>query len=387
MPSYSKLDDLIALAREPSSARRRELLREVTDLFFSASGPHGPEEMALFDGVLTQLSEEMEEVVRAELGARFADAPSAPAGLVRSLANDESVAVAEQVLARSPDLTEADLLQVARTRGQEHLRVLSHRSDLSERVSDTVVARGDDETLGVLLRNADAPLSRQAAEAVVDRAAKNPALHQAVVDRQTLPIDLLNEMYFLVESRLRERILARNAGLDPGALEAALAIGRQKVAERDGSLPSDYGAAVAHVNTLRATGKLTPSVLAALLRHGERTRFIVALSELAEIDFHTTKRIIDRQQIDALAIISKAADFDRSLFLTFAVLILEPGKGMEHANDYGQRYAELPRDAAQRTLRFWRMRRQTGDVAARPAMSPPPEAGDRGLSSPRRPRP
>jgi uncharacterized protein (DUF2336 family) len=359
----SKLDDLIALAREPSSARRRELLREVTDLFFSASGPHGPEEMSLFDGVLTTLATEMEEAVRAELSGRIADSEVPPPGLARALAQDESFSVAAPVLAASP-LSEADLLDVARSRGQEHLRAISGRTDLSEAVSDTVVERGDDVTLGVLLRNAEAPLSRQAAETVVDRAANNPELHQAVIDRQTLPIDLLNEMYFVVEARLRESIMARNAAIDPEALEAALAAGRLKMAERDGTMPSDYAAAVAHVRKLKATGAMTPSTLAALLRHGERTRFVAALSELSEIDFHTARRIIDRQELDALAIICKAADFDRALFLTFAVLILEPGKGMSVAEDYGRRYIELPRDAAQRTLRFWRMRRQTGDVAA-----------------------
>jgi uncharacterized protein (DUF2336 family) len=364
MPSPSKLDELIALAKEPSSARRRELLRELTDLFFSPTGPHGPQELALFDGVLTAIAEEMEEAVRAELSLRFADVETAPHDLVRSLAQDESFQVAAPVLAHSAALSEADLLDVARSRGQEHLRAISGRPDLSEAIADTVVARGDDVTLSVLLRNVDAPLSRQAAEAVVDRASANPALHEAVIDRHTLPIDLLNEMYFVVEARLRESITARNAEIDPQALEEALAAGRVKLAEKDGTLPSDYTQAVVHVRRLRQTGAMTPSTLAALLRHGERTRFIVALSELSDIDFHTAKRIIDRQEIDALAIICKAADFDRALFLTFAVLVLDPGKGMGVAEEYGKRYAELPRDAAQRTLRFWRMRRQTGDVAA-----------------------
>jgi uncharacterized protein (DUF2336 family) len=364
MAAHSKLDDLIHLAREPSSERRRELLREVTDLFFSASGPHGPAEMALFDGVLSKLAQDMEEEVRSELAERFSTAPAGPANLMSRLATDESIAVAAPVLTRSNALTEADLLKVARTRGQEHLRALSQRADLSETVSDTVVARGDDTTLGVLLRNPEAPLSRRAAEAVVDRAVKNPELHEAVIDRQTLPMDLLNEMYFVVEARLREQITARNADLDPAELEAALAAGRRRLALRDGTLPSDYDEAVAHVRDLRASGSITPSTLAALLRHGERTRFVVALSELSEIDFHTTKRIIDRQDLDALAIICKAADFDRALFLTFAILILDPGKGMNAAEDYGRRYAELPRELALRTLRFWRMRRSTGDVAA-----------------------
>jgi uncharacterized protein (DUF2336 family) len=364
MPSASKLDELIALAREPSSERRRELLREVTDLFFSTSGPHGPQEMSLFDGVLSTLSAEMEEHVRAELSERIAEAEVAPAELVRGLAQDPSVAVAGPVLAGSTSLTEDDLLEVARTRGQAHLRLISSRADLSEAVSDTVVERGDDETLGVLLRNAEAPLSRQAAETVVDRAVNNPALHGAVVDRQTLPIDLLNEMYFVVEAQLRERILARNAEIDPAQLEEALANSRLKLAARDGAMPSDYADAVAHVRALKAKGGMTPSVLASLLRHGERTRFVVALSELSGVDFHTARRIIDTQSLDALAIICKASGFDRALFLTFAILILDPAKSMGLAEEYGRRYAELPQDTALRTLRFWRMRRQTGDVAA-----------------------
>ena len=35
--AQSKLQDLIELAREPSSERRRELLREITDLFLAQS--------------------------------------------------------------------------------------------------------------------------------------------------------------------------------------------------------------------------------------------------------------------------------------------------------------------------------------------------------------
>ena len=364
MATPSKLDELIALAKEPSSARRRELLREITDMFFTASGPHGPDELSLFDGVLTVLAKDMEREVRAELAERLSDAAQPPRAVLSNLARDAAIDVAGPVLSRAGGLTEDDLLAVARTQGQDHLRAISGRAGLPEVVSDVVVDRGDDVTLGVLLRNADAPLSRQAAEKVVDRATENPDLHQAVVDRNTLPIDLLNEMYFVVEHRLREKITARNADVDPAALEAALAAGRMRVAAQDGAFPSDYEEARAFVRNLKTRGAVTPASLAGLLRNGQRTKFLVALAELGEIDFHTAKRIVDRQQLDALAVICKAADFDRALFLTFAVLILDPGKGMAIAEEYGRRYIELPREAATRTLRFWRMRRQTGDIAA-----------------------
>ena len=53
------------------------------------------------------------------------------------------------------------------------------------------------------------------------------------------------------------------------------------------------------------------------------------------------------------------------MFLTFAVLILDrEANAMGRAREYGELYEALPRDAAQRTMRFWRIRRQTGDVAA-----------------------
>ena len=359
----AKLQDLIDLAEEPSSTRRRELLREVTDLFFIAPDAHGPREMDLFDDVLLALSSEMESEVQAELSGRMADAERPPRVLLRTLAGSD-IAVAEPLLRRSSALTEDDLLHVVTTQGQAHLRAVSGRAEVSSAISDVIVDRGDDHTLGVLLRNDRAELSRTASEKAVSRAAENPALHAAVVERQALPVDLLNEMYFMVEARLRERITTKNAEIDPVTLDAALEAGRKRLAARDGALPQDFAEAEANVRALKARNAITPTALVSFLRAGERTRFLVALCELTEIDFHTARRIVERKDLDALAIVCKAADFDRALFLTFAVLILDPGQGMAKAETYGRLYADLPKDAALRTMRFWKMRRTTGDVAA-----------------------
>lgn len=358
----SRLHDLIALANEPSSAKRRELLRGVTDMFFEGDG-HNTVEMGLFDDVMSQLAGEMEEAVKVELAQRLGEAPAPPRGLTRTLASD-SIAVAEPIL-RSSALTDEDLLHVARTQGQDHLRAISQRASVSSAVSDAIVARGDDDTLGVLLRNEGAVLSREAHETVVDRAAANPALHEAVIDRHSLPVDLLNEMYFMVEAKLRDRIMEKNAGMDPAMLEAALAAGRKRVAIEDGALPPDHAEAEKEFRTLRAKAKISPQLLANVLRAKKTTLFLVALADLADVDFHTARKILERREMDALSVICKAADFDRSLFLTFALLILEPSdEVMLRARAYGELYAALPRESALRTIRFWRLRRTTGDVAA-----------------------
>ena len=352
----SRLPELIALAQEPSSEKRRALLRELTDHFFGV--PETSEtERALYGDVLNRLASDMETAVRAELAARFADSPRAPASLIRRLSQDEAE-VAAPVLRASPLLTDEDLLNVVRTRGQEHLRAVSERASVSEAVTDVIVERGDDQTLGALLGNGGAALSRKGAEAAVERAKANPDLHAATVDRRDLPPDLLNEMYFVVEARLRQKILEQNARMDPALLEAALSAGRDRVAAVDGALPDDYASASAYVEELRAAGQLTPQMLARFLRSNSRTAFLIALSQLADVDFHTARQIVERQDLDALAVVCRAADLDRALFLTYAVVLLNSdGDAMGKAHLYARMYAELTREAALRTLRFWRARR------------------------------
>jgi uncharacterized protein (DUF2336 family) len=169
----------------------------------------------------------------------------------------------------------------------------------------------------------------------------------------------------MVEAKLRDRIMEKNADMDPATLEAALNAGRKRVAAQDGALPPDHAQAESEFRVLKARGGVTPQALAGMLRGKKSTLFLVALADLADIDFHTARKILERRELDALAVVCRAADFDRALFLTFALLILDPSDDvMGKAKAYGELYAALPREAALRTIRFWRLRRQTGDVAA-----------------------
>jgi uncharacterized protein (DUF2336 family) len=129
----SRLPDLIALANEASSEKRRLLLRELTDHFLGGV-EHSVTETELYGSVLETLSEEMETAVRAELAARFAEAPNAPASLIRRLAEDQ-IDVAGPVLRASTVLTDADLIDVVSRQGQDHMRAVSGRTEVSEAVS------------------------------------------------------------------------------------------------------------------------------------------------------------------------------------------------------------------------------------------------------------
>lgn len=359
----SRLQDLVDLAQEPSPERRYALLRGVTDLFFEEED-HPPRQIAMFDQLMVQLTADMEQAVRAELSIRLAGSRTPPPSIALRLAADH-IAVAAPLLTGSTGLSDNDLIEVARTQGQDHLRAIAQRSNVSTAVSDVIVERSDDDTLALLLRNDGATLSRGAQEAVVDRAAQNPQLHAAVVSRKDVPIDLLNEMYFVVEAELRQHILQRNESIDPDELDAALKAGRQRVAVRDGALPPDYAASERAIRMMKATGEFEPPALAGLLRAKQTTRFLIALAEMADIDFHTARRILERAELDMLAIVCRAADFDRALFLTLVMLIVDTGAGaMGKAGKYGDIYAALPAETARRTVQFWKTRKRPGKTAA-----------------------
>lgn len=356
---------LLQLAKEPSSARRRELLRDVTDLFFcSEAQVHSARESALFAEILCSLAAEMPANVLSEMSVRFASSPSAPGALVRRLANDEAIEVAQPVLCRSTVLSDEDLIQIIQVRSQEHIRAVAERATVSPTVSDVIVEKGDDKTLDTLVRNLGARLSRQAMEKVVDRAHENPALHDGVVNRGDMPLDLLNELYFSVEKRLRTAILKRNTEVDPVELDRALGRARQRLhatAERNSARVIEAQAAV---RAMRKAGELNGKTLLALHRDGKEGHFLCGLAELTGLDYETVRSIMEQRDLDGLAMICRASDIERPLFVSLACLCDGGSDGMRRAEEYGRLYAAVPIEAAQRAIRFYRVRKASGEQAA-----------------------
>jgi len=329
-------------------------MHRVADMYFQFGPRPDDPELGLFDDVLSQLSQEMESKVRAELANRMALAKTPPKGLIRSLAMDETIDVASPILQLSRAVTEDDLIEVASTRSEAHLKAISRRSNLPTTVSDVIVDRGGEGTLEVLLANASANLSREAQERLVDRAMEHPALQSAVVRYAKLPIDLLNEMYFVVEARMRSAILQRNAQIKPEDLDEALKKSRDRVASRKRLPPEDFATAQKTVKAVEVRGTISPNALVGFLRSGDNTAYLIAISKLAGVDFETARTIHERRELDALSIICKAAGFERAIFITLAVLVLgRENNPMGRAREYGEIYDALPKEVAKRTVRFW----------------------------------
>lgn len=359
-PRFAKL---IELAKEPSSDKRRQLMRDVTDLFFFETRSRSSREMELFDDILCSLAGEMPEGVLTELSQRFAPEPEAPGKFVRRLAN-EPFAVAAPVLRQSPLLDDEDLITIINARSQDHIRAVAERARVSATVSEAIVHRGDDRTLDTLVRNQGAEISRATMEIVVDRAHKNPRLHEGVVGRRDMPIDLLNELYFSVEARLRQAILKRNAEMDPKELDKALAKARRRLHAEAEAYSARLQEARREIAALRAAGELNGKTLLALQRDNKPEHFYCGLAEMTGLDYEIVKAMMDKRDLDGLAMVCRASNIERPLFVSLAVLCDGGADGMRRAEEYGRLYAAVPVEAAQRAMRFYKIRKATEEQAA-----------------------
>lgn len=361
--STSRFAKLIDLAQASDSGQRRELLREVTDLFFETSGQRNNNEAKLFDDVLKLVAAEMQAGVLAELAERFADAPDAPVGLMRDLAN-HSFEVAAPVLKRSKALDEQTLLRVVSYQSQQHIKAVATRADVSEKVSDAIVRLGDDHALDALIRNDSAKISRASMEIAVDRAQNNSQLHEGVVGRRDLPLDLLNEMYFVVESNLRSQIMQRNASVDPAALDAALSKVRSKMRRSASEQSAEAKRAMAFVQSKKHAGELNGRLLVSLYREARETYFLYGLAEITHLDPDTVGELLARKDIDGLAMICRAANIERPLFVTLAVMTCGGDDAMARAEEFGKMYNSVPIEAAQRAMRFFKVRKSATQEGA-----------------------
>jgi uncharacterized protein (DUF2336 family) len=305
----------------------------------------------------------MQDSVLAELSEVFADAPDAPVGLMRDLAN-HSFEVAGPVLQRSRVLDDQTLLQIVNYQSQQHIQAVAQREAVSETLSDAIVKFGDDNALNALIRNDGARISRTSMEAAVDRARRNTFLHEGVVRRSDLPLDLLNEMYFVVETKLRDQIMARNATVDPQTLDAALSKARERMRQSVGDVSAEAKNAMKFIQTKKTSGELNARLLVSLYREAKRMHFLYGLAEMTNLDPETVADLIERRDVDGLAMICRAAGIERPLFVTLAVLSCGGDEAMQRAEEFGRMYNNVPIEAAQRAMRFFKVRKSAGQAAA-----------------------
>jgi uncharacterized protein (DUF2336 family) len=350
-PRFAKLAEL---SIQTSSEGRRELLRQVTE---QLSHQGGGGDLTAFDQLLTAVASDYSTGVRADLAKLIAGNDAQFACSAQLFALDE-IAVAEPVLRHSRVLTEDTLLKVIAEKGQTHMMAITGRREIGERVSHALVEKGDDHVVSSLLQNDGARIAAHTYEAVAVRAQDSEILQAPLVRRKDVPADLLNDLYVKVEKGLRQEILSKFNHLSEAEIEEAFNRSRDRLSKQYGGVPEDMAASTKRINAMVRHSQLQPATLVTLLREGadSRTAFLLAFARLADVDFELIQRTVANHDLDTVALLCRGASFDRALFVTLAINLDGKDRGLTAADEFGKLYESVPVVAAQRALRFWKVR-------------------------------
>jgi uncharacterized protein (DUF2336 family) len=339
-----------------SPERRVKMLRQVTDLFLSDADRLNENQIGVFDDVLVRLIERMESRTLAQLSTTLSKSALAPKEIVRQLAYHEEASVAVPVLSKSNRLSEGDLIEIANTRGQQHLLAISSRETLNEPLTDALIKRGNLQVSHALANNAGARFSEQGYSTLVENAGKDGELAQKLGLRLDIPIGMLRQLLSKATAAVRARLLKTAAPEMREKIQQAIdAIAAQIGIEVP--TPVDYTQSEAIVLALNRAGKLGDQTINRFAIQGEYLHVIAALSLLSTVRIEAVEPLINNPRPDGLIVACRASRLDWST----AVMILRNRPNCvpltKQELEQGKEVFEtLSLSAAQRTIRFWSAR-------------------------------
>jgi uncharacterized protein (DUF2336 family) len=361
----AELDDAI---KSGSKDKRVDTLRRITDLFVAGADRFNDHQIEVFDSVLGRLIERIEARALVELSQRLAPINNAPIEIVRRLAGDENITVAEPILSKSTRLSDDDLIEIANTKTQEHLLAISSRSRIAAPVTDVLLRRGDDRVYHRLAENPDASFSEDGFAALVKHAEKDEGLAEKVGLRFDIPLRLFRELLLRATEAVRSRLLAASGPNSRDHIQDILAAISDDADRHARKLHDrDYTQARERVLAMQARGKLNNASFFEFAKSGCYAEIVAALSVLNGAPLQLMEKLLQSEHIEAFLVPCKASDLEwataRLILTCRTVGHKTTAKDLDRAQTD---YAKLSTNIAQRILRFWQVR-ETASNAAAPA--------------------
>jgi uncharacterized protein (DUF2336 family) len=364
-PNLSIVDEVEAAIDVGSAEKRLDTVRRVTDLFVSSAGIFNAEQIDLFDDVLERLIKTIEiraiadvsaRIALAEISIQLAPIAQAPPSVVRRLAKNDEIAVAGPVLTESARLSSEDLVEIAETKGEQHLLAISGRWWLKEVVTDALLARRYPTVSRRIVKNPGARVSAAGFAIIMTQAESDPELAVETGIRVDLPSDLRKQLLRDATEAVRSRLLSRAPPHLFEEIRSAIAAVSAR-ADREMSKVRDFTAAKRFVTRLKAHGELNEETLLGFAKQRKYEEAVAALAELSQSTIEVVRPLMQGLRDDGVLIPCKAAGL--SWKTVQAVLESRFATGSIGAHELARakdQFARITTENARRLLRFWQVR-------------------------------
>lgn len=283
----------LLLVRDPDEAVRADLARKVAALLPNLTADEQSQARERVIDMVTALARDTAVRVRQVVAETLKDVADAPPELIRQLAEDIELVVAEPVLRWSPLLSDDDLLEIIGGKPiPGAVAAIAQRAGVGSVVADAIVAADDEAAVAALLANPSAQIREETLDLIVERAPARPSWHPGLVSRPVLPARLAKRIASFVAAALL-RQLEQRTDLDPDTRAAVSAeVGRRL---GDGAVAEEEPAgetADEIVARMKAEGRLDEDAVFEAMGEGKRAVVKAALAALSGIGDVAVDKII-----------------------------------------------------------------------------------------------
>jgi uncharacterized protein (DUF2336 family) len=361
----SIVDEVETAINAGSAEKRLETIKRVTDLFLASAGSFDSEQIKLFDVVLERLVKTIEiraiadvsaRIALAEMSSQLAPIAQSPPTVVRRLAKNDEIAIAGPILAESARLSTEDLVEIAETKGEQHLLAVSGRWWLNEVVTDAILARRYPTVSRRIVNNPGARVSAAGFAIVVAQAESDPELAVETGIRVDLPPELRHQLLSRATEAVRSRLLARAPPHVFEEIRSAIATVAAGV-NREMSKARDFTAAKRFVTLLKVNGELNEATLFGFAKQRKYEETVAALAALSQSTVEVIRPLMQSLRDDGVLIPCKVAGLSWETVSAILESRFATGSMSPHELEKirGQ-FARITSDNARRLLRFWQVR-------------------------------
>lgn len=239
------------------------------------------EERQYADEIVSIIAKDAAELVRRTLATTLRNSPRLPRDVALKLARDvESVAL--PLLQHSPVFNDEDLVELILAVTAAGQAAIARRQKISPKVSDTICARGALDAVRTVTANKGAEISDHGLSMSLQRFPTDPPLHEAIVMREHIPVQITEKLVSLVSGGLFDQLINRHEL--PAQMAIDLTAGARERATID--IVDQAGRTTdmdRFVRQLNLNGRLTHSLIIRALCVGHMRFVEHAISELSGI--------------------------------------------------------------------------------------------------------
>ncbi len=289
------------------------------------------DDLAAAEGAMIMLLDDSSPLVRGALSQVFASSQKAPPVVVHALAADQPE-VALPILARSPLLSDEDLVDLFATGHPDAQIAIAGRALLSRPLAAAIAEVGPAESCLALIENPDADIASFSIDRIVERHGHLSAIRETLIGRADLPMATRQALLAKLSQTLAGFVSARRwLGSEHAEYAAREACEKATVALAADTPYEEIGELMHH---LRQSGQLTAGMILRALLSGNVVLFEEALVELSGLEIDRVTGYIHDRHISGFRALYAKAGLPDAAFPAFraaiaglreGVLLGEPG--------------------------------------------------------------